>query len=42
MSELVAEALATGTLVGLPSKHWIDGGWRDSERGEKMETPEEG
>lgn len=38
MTDLAATTLATGTLTGLPSRHWIDGGWHDAASGRTMES----
>lgn len=35
---LLAEARTTGTLAGLPGRHFIDGDWHQSASGERMEV----
>ncbi len=42
LQALVQEALATGTLAGLPDKHLIGGQWHASEAGAQMQTVDPG
>lgn len=38
LAHWVYEARSTGTLVGLPTRHWIDGAWRAGAAGRTMES----
>ena len=42
LTRLAAEALAAGTLDGLPDRHWIDGEWRAARSGRTMESCDPG
>ena len=42
MKDFLGEAMTTGTLAELPSRHWIGGTWQAAQGGALMETLDAG